>query len=911
MKVSDFKLYIILSMLGILLSCSAQPEGDPEEESLIPSQLANLTIVEGTSLEVGSLDSDSGYSDKTLTLKNTGLLGATDIAIDLDGSAFQFKGGAYPGEGGDCGETLAGGSTCQMVIRLAQVSSESLSARLSINYYNGFDATKDFSVNLSGVAIPPADVLLSLSEDHLGDVYVGQSKDLEMTLQNNGGFRATDLAIEEINLPFKIKGGTYPGDGGDCGTELAPGASCKILVEFAPSSVGEYNTAFALSLNSGIEDRNLQQNFRGSGVALPVPIISGLTDDMSPTKTKSLSWSCNLNCHYRFQVSASDTPALGALAYENKTSHSITSGTGSFYFHIQAKDQASGAEGAVQSIQLVLDNTKPTLTGPVSSSDNMTESRSPSHSWNSGADETDLKSYEISIGKTAGAQDVLLWTDIGNVLTYQATGLSLVPLESYITSIRAVDVAGNESDPIHSSAWTIPGPPEAITDLLARSAYTTSVELTWSAPSDNGRAITDYLLRYRVKGDSAWISFEDGVSTLTSAEVMNLDDSTEYEFAVIAYNGASSALSNIVSKETAVDDPFFEPDVYKAMNLGGAVESAVVAFEDNTVISLNTTPLVTLNAGETHVFSSSQSDVIEADKPVFVAGRRGSASAGDNFKGNMVWSYVEWSGKNFYFTGTRNKPHIISVYAFEDSQVTIKKGGSVLVDQAVLGGQAHTFSVNDYGGFELVSTGLIIAHMYSSGGGTVIDPKPLLPESTDIVGIPSRTGEITTSAASANITITHSGGTVLTPTISSGSSYSINGVGPGDRGQDYTAEALRIQSDQALVGNSNADADGYCSAPFVPVSRMKKKYAINVAAQYVALVSVLPGSVQVILPDGSSSSVDFARGSENANVPYKVYLTNLPAGTRFVSTVPAAAWYETNSNTGAANNDESVLFGFD
>ena len=63
-----------------------------------------------------------------------------------------------------------------------------------------------------------------------------------------------------------------------------------------------------------------------------------------------------------------------------------------------------------------------------------------------------IASYEIAIGTSSGATDILSWTSAGNVTTYTKTELSLTHAATYYVSIRALDAAGN-----YSSAATTNG----------------------------------------------------------------------------------------------------------------------------------------------------------------------------------------------------------------------------------------------------------------------------------------------------------------------------------------------------------------------------------------------------------------------------------------------------------------------
>lgn len=69
--------------------------------------------------------------------------------------------------------------------------------------------------------------------------------------------------------------------------------------------------------------------------------------------------------------------------------------------------------------------------------------------------------YELAIGTSAGGTEVMFWSDIGNVTTYEAQdavgGLNFTLLNGvdYYISIKAVDAFGNESLPAISNSWQV------------------------------------------------------------------------------------------------------------------------------------------------------------------------------------------------------------------------------------------------------------------------------------------------------------------------------------------------------------------------------------------------------------------------------------------------------------------------
>jgi hypothetical protein len=108
---------------------------------------------------------------------------------------------------------------------------------------------------------------------------------------------------------------------------------------------------------------------------------------------------------------------------------------------VQARDSSTLAESAVVSVSAELDTSGPTAPGVPTVDLSAYLTQTTDHTWTTSTDAgSGIDYYEYSIGTSAGAADVLTWTNIAQVLTYQATGLSLSTGTDYYTSVRAVDV---------------------------------------------------------------------------------------------------------------------------------------------------------------------------------------------------------------------------------------------------------------------------------------------------------------------------------------------------------------------------------------------------------------------------------------------------------------------------------------
>jgi hypothetical protein len=519
--------------------------------------------------------------------------------------------------------------------------------------------------------------------------------------------------------------------------------------------------------------------------------------------------------------------------------------------------------------------------------------------------------YEIAISTSTAEGNIIAsapWLNIAAVTSYQYTA-TLAGATVYYTLVKAVDLAGNESNVTASAGWFAFLAPDQVQNLATASRSFDRIEISWTEPFDNLTPVSDYEIEYKQTSSGTWIAWDDGVTTDTNETITGLLESEEYDFRVRGYNGAWSIWSVVHTEETLINDPFFDPNAFKVINTGGSTASQVTSMEDGNVITLNGAPLTTLNTGDVFGFASSQFDVIEGTGRLFVGGRRGAG--GNTAKGNIVWSPASWAGKRFLTNAIRTAPNVIMVYAFEAATVDIKQGGSTIQSQSLLAGGSHTFSVAPYGSYEVISDGFIVAYTMAVGGGgtNVVDPKPLLPPAKDLLGVPSNSAQLTTLSDGTNFNIYHSNTTIVSNSIDTGNSFTINRTGTNSY---YQPNATRVIGNRKMIANSYADSNGNCAAPYIPSTMQRRKYATNVLTEWVAFVSTKPAVITIYPPGGGSSTLTLTRTGTDPSSPYKGYLAaDQLAGTRFESGDRFAAWYEPKNDTNAANDDETIMFGWD
>ena len=444
-----------------------------------------------------------------------------------------------------------------------------------------------------------------------------------------------------------------------------------------------------------------------------------------------------------------------------------------------------------------------------------------------------------------------------------------------------------------------------VTLLSVATTLADTANLNWDLATPGGFTIDDYEINFRVKGSTPWNIFNDGISVNTFAAVTGLTSSTVYQFRVrVRYNSSLfSEWSSTAEGETQPNDTIFGPN--SAMNVGGSVTARVAAYENDTDVTLNGIPLVTLNQGQVHQFSSSQFDIIDANKPIFTAGIRGSGAAGTS--ANIAWNPTQWAGRSFSFNATRTNPQVLEVYAIEDTVVEVKQGGVVLDSATVARGDGATLSWSVFGSYQVEATGSILAYHLSTGGGQVHDPKPLVPGFQEIIGFPSSSMRLTTITDNTNYIGIHSNSTFTSGSLNKSNVIQINPQGGSSL---YQGDSLLISADKRISGASFADSNGLCAGAFISTNLMKRKHVLPTNSDYIAFASKSSGTIQVLNAAGTLvTTLTLSRSGANPAAPYRVRMGNPLSGYRFIATTAVGAWYQPNNSSGAGDEDETLLYG--
>jgi hypothetical protein len=188
----------------------------PPALTVSPANLAFPGAATGASTTLPLVVTNNGDDDLII---GQGAFSNADFSFNTDGCS---------------GQTLAAGQTCQIDVRFAPSSVASITGTLSVA---SNDPASPTTIPLAGNGEEPAALQASPSNLSFGEVELGSSSDLALTLTNTGG-PTTSVAISSI----AASAADYSLVSDACsGQSLAGGSTCALTVRFTPSVPGQDN----------------------------------------------------------------------------------------------------------------------------------------------------------------------------------------------------------------------------------------------------------------------------------------------------------------------------------------------------------------------------------------------------------------------------------------------------------------------------------------------------------------------------------------------------------------------------------------------------------------------------------------------------------------------------------------------
>ncbi len=228
-------------------------------------------------LSPGDWDFEQVAVDQTVhrdfVLSNEGEVEATDISVGL-GSIIEPAPTQFVLTPGDCDLPLAPATSCTFGVDFTPTAVQTYATFFSIGWDDGIGPAGLAGADLVGDgALPPSIVFYPELVDpvsyDLGTIGVDAIATRVIYLFNEGGAPAEALNLTlDTGTAFTFAGGIgAPGHGGDCGTRLAGGETCTVIVALTAGSPGPYTDQLFVDYTGGA---TATVNLSGEVVDLPM-----------------------------------------------------------------------------------------------------------------------------------------------------------------------------------------------------------------------------------------------------------------------------------------------------------------------------------------------------------------------------------------------------------------------------------------------------------------------------------------------------------------------------------------------------------------------------------------------------------------------------------------------------------------
>jgi hypothetical protein len=170
-----------------------------------------------------------------------------------------------------------------------------------------------------------------------------------------------------------------------------------------------------------------------------------------------------------------------------------------------------------------------------------------------------ITGYKIEYKKGTGSYVSLVSNTANTTASYVHTGLTTGTTYTYkISAISSIGTSAASAEasatPTTESTATVPGTP---TGLVATATSATQINLSWTAPSNGGSAITGYKIEYKSGTGTYSVLVANTATASTTYSHTSLTTGTTYTYKISAINaiGTGSVSSEASATPTATSQP--------------------------------------------------------------------------------------------------------------------------------------------------------------------------------------------------------------------------------------------------------------------------------------------------------------------------------------------------------------------
>lgn len=246
-----------------------QLSGNGLMPAVTPATLSFGDVVQTTpAIQTLTLSNATNVNSNSLAFPSTG-----NMSVVVSGSGFARPSGSA---GGTCGNSVAAGATCTIVIGFTPASTNAVSGTVTISGNGGLTVLPAVQLTGKGVA---ATFKATVSPNPLafGNQLRNTSATKSLMLTNTGNAGLSGLGYTLGNGGTNSTTFTHSnGSSGDtCGNTLAAGASCTYVVQFSPvNSTGSVQRTLTITGNNVVMITGSPATMTGNGVAAAVSFTS-------------------------------------------------------------------------------------------------------------------------------------------------------------------------------------------------------------------------------------------------------------------------------------------------------------------------------------------------------------------------------------------------------------------------------------------------------------------------------------------------------------------------------------------------------------------------------------------------------------------------------------------------------------
>ncbi|RME18397.1 MAG: DUF2341 domain-containing protein [Bdellovibrio sp.] len=899
---------------------------------------ANISISETDPYDFGTIAATASITH-TFTLTNTGQFTASTLSEVGLAAPYSLAGG-WPGAGGTCGATLAGGASCDIVVTFNPTSNGLKTDTISIQYDTGATTTTS-NRQVQGTAADPALLVIAgVNPYDYGNKALGSSTDQLFTITNSGGVTATGLSEIGLAAPFGLSG-PFPGTNGTCGNTLASGNSCTIEVRFTPTALGLATDSIEMQYNNGLVTTSVTLGVQGTGVNPALLTISDgpLYDfgnqeaNCSKTKTFTVTntgdvdatavngtglagefkflggfypgtggscgatisaagGSCTIVVEYAPVNNGMDTDTIQINYYDGVVNQSATR-------DIQGNGLLPGPISTAQSL-LTVSNDKILLNGTItvtldakdSCGNNISTGGETVIFSNSGgtagvtwigavSDNADGTYTQDLRGDAVGSATLISATINGNAVTSPLPSAEVIYEEFYRTISIAPAISQNDKQiriVLNSGNFNYANAAVDGSDLRFVDATLTPYP--------------HWIENWNPSGDSVvWVKLPAGTTTMDM------------------YYGNPNFTD--VSDADTVFSYSTQKDLYAELRMNGAMSTSVASYTNGNQVTVTLNPgtaTQVINDGAVFTFASMYYGLIKAMGPI-------SARALNKDRAYDTVVPVAWATTltGYMYSRSSANTNVTDKWSIYNPNSTVATVTVEAYDSS--GALTNTYStpvnpgqnveltgdVNN-SGFGIATSDIPVLFFYH--GNNSADGMPLQGGSTELIGVASNGGYLGMLENGTSGTYYLSDGNSGTFSGNKGNGLKISGAS----GSQGTAQAVYIVANKRLVANTQADGDGSESVGFWPVDELNKEYIIPATGQYIA-VACIHGTTNITVYNPDTTVYATGTCTPSGNIPGKAYFgttgssTPITAGMKVVADRPIYIYYE------YSNQDETNVLG--